>query len=161
MRGATRACRRLCREGGHWPLVSVAFVAAFAFFADGLILGEAHTHRVGSFLLNWWLLTLLGTAFLAWTLLRARYSLDEVTGAGFLLASFGLACRFLCGFVVYTLPASAGHVYGGTSLVEESHISSVSFLVAANRYGGLTAVAAGLCLVAWSTWRELRLRQRG
>lgn len=158
-----RAVTRVAREalGSHpWiPVLYLLHVLALAYVAWACMVSdsEAHKHSVA---VNAWLLTVLTAATAAWVVLVHRRRAAAGTGAGLLLAGFGLLCRLYVDLLVLGLPAFHLDVLGGRAPVETYPRANMQLHIAVHRHGGLAAFVLGIALTALAVFLERR-RYRG
>jgi len=150
MRKLHAANRRPFFKEPRVGLVAIVVVHALFVLTDGVyVCGNAFSARPFEHALHYWMLLVLGAAYVVWSVLLVRDCVDPAGEAGFLLASFGLAATWFCHFLLFGLC----YCYGSTSVIEELADGRLRFLFAAHRWGGLAAYVVGLLLVVWGGWR--------
>lgn len=106
----------------------------------------APIHNLFQVLANYVLLVLLCLGYLVWLARAARGRVSGETGAGFLVAAYGVVLRAHCEFLVTLV--------GSTAYLRET--GSLDW-VALARAGGFVAVAFGVSMVVASCIAERRL----
>lgn len=152
MRRFSRACWRLCEDQGSFALPAIVvvfgvFLLLEVFFAASW--GSGSTVRPREYMLNCWLLLVLGVSYVVWTALRSRGAVHPAAAQRFVLAAFGFWARVYCSFLLYGFTET----YGDHSVAEEFATDRLRFLIGVHRYGGLLAFVLGLALVAWESRR--------
>jgi len=134
--------------GPQVGFVCILVVHCFMLIVDsaticvGGFITRPHAH-----LSHYWLLLVLGIAYVVWRVLLMQRRIAPHGEPGFALAAYGLMARFYCHFWVF----GSGNSYGSHSLVEDVADAGGRFLIAAHRWGGLLAFVAGLALVVWGS----------
>jgi hypothetical protein len=142
--GVRRACRRAYERQGGFALAAILVLLGFAVVSDtSLVLMSHASARPREWMLNHWLLLVLGLSFVAWNVLKSRGRGDPVAELGFVVAAYGLLLRFYVNFAIYGMAPT----WGRFSLVEEVCRARELFLVATHRHGGLAAYVLGLLYV--------------
>ena len=128
--------------------VSIVVVHYVTLLTDaGAIHIAGFTTRPHEHLLHYWLLLVLGAAYVVWRVLLLHRCVDPAGEFGFALAAFGTMARFFCHVVL----CGVGLCWGSSSALELNADDRLRFLIAAHRWGGLAAYILGLALVVWGS----------
>ena len=148
MRWASAPDRGPQPTGIQVGFVSIVVVHHVTLLTDaGALHIAGFTSRPHEHLVHYWLLLLLGVAYVVWRVLLLHRRVDPAGEFGFALAAFGTMARFFCHVVLY----GVGLAWGSHSALELNADAHFRFLIAVHRWGGLAAYVVGLMLVVWGS----------
>ena len=161
-----RACRTLLDRDGFSPLGAVIVVHWLWFEGPGFqlfLLFDYPQHRA-TYVLNLWLLAVLGSVFIGWKILRSRGVVSAASGLGIIFAALGLTVRFVGEWCLWPVLLTVDEWSLAPTLPSQPSAGwrELQDFILVYRYGGAAAFAVGMLLTASSgvrdalTWRAGR-----
>ncbi len=100
--------------------------------------------------------------YVVWAILANLRVVTSDTGAGLILASYGVHCRLFADVIEYGMPQIVWfeEPWGATFSEFSSAPSSLSTLTSWLMHGGLAAYVLGLAMLVLGCWADIRARLR-